>query len=42
MHMQTKLFGLLSVGLGVMNQQLVIHSAFVKYIRLEFAVYLCS
>jgi len=42
MHMQTKLFGILSVGLGVINQQLVIHSAFVKYTRLKFTVYLRS
>jgi len=40
--MQTKIFGILSVGLGVINQQVVIHSAFVKHIRLEFTVYLCS
>jgi hypothetical protein len=39
--MQNKLFGILSVGLGVIKKQLVIQSAFVKYTRLEFTVYLC-
>jgi hypothetical protein len=42
MHMQTKLFEIISVGLGVINQQMVIHSGFVKHTRLEFTIYLCS